>query len=62
MTDDDDAARKARAEDLRKRIRDTVGGQKPGDRPSRTPREMTDQAAREAWEKSHPQSDKPRKD
>lgn len=45
-SDDDEKARKRRAEELRSTIRDAESGAKPDRAP--TPREITDEAARKA--------------
>jgi hypothetical protein len=50
-SNDDATRRKARADDLRNRIRQVESGEEPRDgKPS--PRELTDEAARVAWEKA----------
>ncbi|MET3911546.1 hypothetical protein ABID59_005910 [Bradyrhizobium sp. S3.3.6] len=49
--DDDEKARKRRAEELRSTIRDAESGAKPGRAP--TPREITDEAARKARDEAN---------
>jgi len=55
---DDDDARRARANDLRKRIRALAMREKPQSGKAPTPREMTEDAAQAEWMKETDRADK----
>ena len=55
--DRDAEKRQERADKLRRQIDDLAESKKPRGIPPATPREITDEAAREAWEKAKRESE-----